>query len=117
MNYPLFEKCLFRFHVGMGIYGFTRGFRTTEERSFSSLMRDNRNFSILININNNRKLVLSERFFEGFMNACYYSVPFFNLFPLYSLVNRFEISIRGLKKEEYKNYYKEPLSGYCFDTL
>lgn len=103
MNYSLIEKCFFTFHVGMGIYGFTRGFRSNREHY--------KDFNI------NRKLLLSERFVEGFMNASYYVVPFFNLFPLYRLVNRVEISIRGLKKEDYKNYYKEPLSGYCFDTL
>ena len=108
MNYNLLCKSIIRFHIGMGIYGFTRGFRTNYDHSLSRFISKDES---------QRKLLLSERLFEGSINAMIYLAPIYNIYPLFCLSNRIEISIRGLKKDDYINYYREPFSGYCFDTL
>ena len=108
MNYNLLCKAIIRFHIGMGIYGFTRGFRTNYDHSLSRFISKDES---------QRKLLLSERLFEGSINAMIYLAPIYNIYPLFCLSNRVEISIRGLKKDDYIDYYKEPFSGYCFDTL
>lgn len=108
MSYTLFYKALTRFHIGMGIYGFTRGFRSDYENSFSRFITRDKS---------QRKLLLSERVFDGVANSMIYVAPLWNIYFLYCLLYRVEISIRGLKKDDYYYYYKEPVSGYCFDTL
>jgi len=98
MNYNQLYKSVIKFHIGMGAYGFTRGFRSrTENESFPRLV--------------------TERISEGLVNSLIYVSPFWNIYPMFCLFNRVEICIRGLKKEDYKIYYREPLSEYCFDTL
>lgn len=94
----LFYKNFWRFHIGMGIYGFTRGFRSEYEKS-------------------PRKILFSERIVGSVANSCMYFTPIWNLHHLYRLFNRVEILIRGLDKEEYKINYEEPFSGNCFHTL
>lgn len=102
------SKAFWTFNFTFGAYGFTRGFRTNNDQSFiRSITQDT----------SQRKMLLSERVFEGSINSIIYFSPFWNLYPLYRLFNRLEISIRGLNKDDYISYYKEPLSGYCFDTL
>lgn len=108
MNYSLLYKTITRFHIGMGVYGFTRGFRSNYDHSISRVITQD---------TSQRNLLLSERFLEGFINSTIYLAPVWNIYPLFCLSNRIEISIRGLKKDDYKDYYKEPFSGYCFDTL
>lgn len=92
------SKAFWTFNIGMSIYGFTRGLRSKYETS-------------------PRKLLLSERILGSLANSVMYFVPFWNLSYLYHLLNRIEIRLRGLNKEDYKTNYEEPFSGHCFHTL
>lgn len=91
-------KAFWRFNIGMGIYGFTRGFRSDFERS-------------------PRKLLFTERLLGSLANSTIYFLPVYNIYQLYRIINRLEIYSRGLNKEEYKSAYEEPFSGICKDTL
>jgi len=95
------SKAFLTFQIGMGTYGFTRGFRSEYYNKDSS----------------KRNMLFTERLKEGVVNSIFYMTPMTNLYPFYCLLNRIEISIRGLNKDDYIDYYKEPLSGYCLHTL
>jgi hypothetical protein len=87
--------------IGMGTYGFTRGFRS----EYYNIDKSKRN------------MLFAERVKEGLVNSAFYVMPVWNIYPLYCLLNRIEIDTRGLNKHDYIDYYKEPLSGHCLDTL
>ena len=92
------SKSFWAFNFTLGAYGFTRGLRSNYDTS-------------------PRKLLVSERLSGSIVNSCMYFAPFFNVYHIYRLFNRIEIRARGLNKEDYKDQYLEPFSGYCFHTL
>lgn len=98
MTYPYLNNAFWTFHIGMGLYGFTRGLRSKYDTT-------------------PRKLLLSDRLIGSIANSIMYFAPGWNLYYLSRLFNRIEIRLRGLNKEDYKTNYEEPFSGHCFHTL
>jgi len=84
------------FCVGMGIYGYTRGFRSEYK--------------------NNSKKLITEKLSGGLFNALFYAAPIVNLWPTLRLIDRLEIEYKNLDKTKYKGAYQE-LVGQCNDTL
>lgn len=39
--------------------------------------------------------------------SLYYLAPIMNLYPIWCLINRVEIKLRGLERESFKDYYTE----------
>lgn len=87
----IFNKVYFGFSIGMGMYGFSRGYRCKENKLYSD------------------KIVC------GTLNSIFYSAPIINIFPLYRLINRIEVEKRQLDKNKYLDIYKE-VFGTCSST-
>ena len=92
---PLSKK-YFTFCTGMGIYGFTRGYRA--------------------DIVKNQQTLTLDKCLCGFMNSFFYTAPIFNIFQVFKLVNRVEIYFKNLNKDEYEYNYQEFI-GICKDTV
>lgn len=84
------------FHSISCLYGFTRGYRS-----------DN---------NSKNHLLTSTKITNGLLNSCFYALPIFNIFCLSKLIDRIEIRIKGLDKNDYKESYKE-INGFCYDDI
>lgn len=94
-----------KFTLGMGVYGFTRGYRS------ENLYYKNFGFE-----NNNNKRLTTEKISAGAVNTIIYLAPIFNLLQGYKLIKRMEISYRNKTKTDYPEAYEE-LVGYCPDTI
>lgn len=88
---------IFKLHVGMGIYGFTRGYRS-------------------YNKSNTRENLIGEKLFNGALNGYMYCIPIYNFRWIYSSVNRLEVKYRNLDKNIYEENYKE-MTGICDDII
>lgn len=84
------------FCVGMGIYGFTRGYRS--------------------NIYKDRESLTAEKYVSGLVNGICYAAPILNIGPTFRLLNRLEIETKNLNKEQHKSNYEE-FMGICNDTI
>jgi len=93
-----FSRLYGGFCVSMGLYGFTRGYRSTPLSETSS------------------KRLITDKLHAGFFNTLMYSAPVVNLWPFVRLINRLEIEYNGLEKQHYKDSFKE-LVGDCYDTI
>ena len=80
----------------MGLYGFTRGYRC--------------------DIETNKPILTSEKYFNGLINGLYYATPIFNMSPTRKLLNRLEIEYKNFNKNNYKDNYTE-ITGVCNDTI
>jgi tetrahydromethanopterin S-methyltransferase subunit E len=89
--YPWF----IRLSAGMGLYGFSRGYRAQEPNKIPLI-----GYSIM----------------KGIQNGIIYVLPGWNIVSLLRLINRLEIHARGLNRENYPAEYME-IGGYCFDTV
>jgi hypothetical protein len=89
-----FSRLYGGFCVSMGLYGFTRGFRSETES----------------------KRLITDKLAAGFFNSLMYSAPIVNLWPLTRLVNRLEIDYNDLEKKQYQDSFRE-LVGDCYDTI
>lgn len=89
-------KTYFTFCSGMGIYGFTRGYRS--------------------NIHKDREALTAEKCINGIVNGICYAAPILNMGPTFRLLNRLEIEYKNLNKEEHKSNYEE-FMGMCNDTI
>lgn len=79
------------FYGTMGIYGFYRG----------------------VNVESKEKIPLfTDQIIRGIFNGIIYANPITNLMPMYRLVNRLEIKVRGLDKTLYKENYEEIVGTY-----
>jgi hypothetical protein len=92
-----FGKFYTGFCFTMGLYGYTRGFRSTSSYDKSPRLT-------------------TQKLSMGFFNALLYSAPVYNLWPLARLVDRLEIDYNGLDKTQYKDAFIE-LVGECYDTI
>jgi len=92
------EKILFGFQSIMGLYGFTRGYRSYDSKDEIRLT--------------------TTKLMNGFSNAFFYTMPFVNIPSFLYLIDRFEIKIKGLdnKKKEFRSCYKE-WTGFCDDDI
>ena len=89
-------KAYISFCTGMGVYGFTRGYRS--------------------NIHKDRESLTAEKCVSGLLNGICYGTPIFNIGPIFRLVNRLEIQHKSLNKEEHKSNYEE-FMGICNETI
>lgn len=89
-------KTYIAFCSGMGIYGFTRGYRS--------------------NIREDKENLTAEKCLSGILNGICYAVPIANIGPTFRLINRLEIEYKNLNKEEHKSNYEEFI-GICKDTI
>jgi hypothetical protein len=94
-----FYKAYVRFHIGMGIYGFTRGLRITDYKY------------------KQRPPLLTERIGSSLINSVFYAIPIYSFYHFFRFINRLEIHSRDLKKEDYKSSFEEPVNGICNDIL
>lgn len=91
----MFARLLTTFCTGMGVYGFSRGYRS-EIDGRSKLTMDKISSSIL--------------------NGMLYSIPIFNMYHFSRLLNRIEIEHKNLDPEKFKSEYKE-IDGECKFTF
>ena len=89
-------KAYATFCSGMGVYGFTRGYRS--------------------NIHTNKEPLTAEKCVSGLLNGICYGAPIFNVGPMFRLLNRLEIEHKNLNKDEHKSNYQE-FMGVCNDTI
>lgn len=87
-----FGKIYTGFTTGMGIYGFSRGYRA----------RDNE--------------MVSDKLVSGTFNTLLYVTPVVNIWPLVRLTDRITIQSKGLDKNKYRDAYFE-LTGICWQTI
>ena len=88
---------IFKLHVGMGMYGFTRGYRSQ-------------------NKSNTPELLICEKLTNGILNGYMYCLPFYNIKWVHNLLNRVEVKYRNLDKKVYEKNYEETC-GICDDTI
>lgn len=87
------------FCIGVGVYGFTRGYRS--DRKFNNSSESN-------------KRLIGDKISNGLENGLIYTViPF--PFCL-RLINRIDIKLSNVDKKEYDTSYAE-VTGYCMDTI
>ena len=91
----------FRYAVGMGLYGFTRGYRATHHLDTTS-----RQFVP-------HSYLIGDRVSQGAITAFFYAMPYTLPWTFVNLVNRVEIHLRGWKPEDYPEVYRETPRGYC----
>lgn len=96
-----FLKTFFALNTGMGIYGFTRGYRS---RSKFDNGDDNGDMNLM-----------TYKMMYGMVNSILYMIPPWNIYYFTKLVNRIEIQKRGLDKTMYENEYNEHC-GICSET-
>jgi hypothetical protein len=94
MNIP--TKLYGTFCIGMGLYGFTRGYR-----SFNS---------------KDKERLTSDKITNAIFNALFYAAPIANIGPTIRLINRLEIEHKGLNMNDYKDNYRE-FVGDCEETI
>lgn len=84
------------FCVGMGGYGFTRGYRAK--------------------VINDKEGLTSDKITNATFNALFYAAPIANIGPTIRLINRLEIEHKGLNMNDYKDNYRE-FVGDVFVTI
>lgn len=97
----MFQRIYYSFCASMGLYGYTRGYRSTDD--FNS---KNEKFERLT----------SDKIASGIINALYYATPIINTWPALRLINRIEIEYKDLDKNKYESSYTE-LTGKCDETF
>ena len=102
MNYVRLEKVLVRTHLFIGLYGFTRGYRSIPyEVKYDTT---------------GQRVLLTQKISNGLMNGLIYCTPILNIPMVMSCINRIEIKARGLEPNKYVSSYQE-WTGMCYDTL
>lgn len=91
------SKIIFNIHMIMGMYGFTRGYRSHDK------------------INKNERLI-AENVSNGLINGYFYCLPLYNFKWIYTFLNRVEVKYRNLDKKMYEKNYEE-MYGICDDTI
>jgi len=89
-------KAFIGFSSMMGVYGFSRGYRS---RDFSG-----------------KEPLTIDKFTHAFVNGLLYTVPPFNVVYISRFLNRIEIEYFDLNRDEYKSEYRETV-GNCSDTI
>lgn len=84
------------FCVGMGMYGFSRGFRAQ--------------------YNQDKERLTSDKITNAAFNGLFYAAPIANIGPTIRLINRLEIEYKGLNASDYKDNYRE-FVGDCEETI
>ena len=97
-NMGYFKKAFVTINTGIGIYGFTRGYRSRLFYEEEDVPR--------LTIN---------KITSGLLNGFIYMIPPWNIFFISKMINRIEIEKRNLDKNKYKDEYDE-IVGRCFDT-
>jgi hypothetical protein len=92
----LLTKLYGTFCVGMGTYGFTRGYRAYSGTEDTNLTCD--------------------KVLQGVINGMAYGAPILNMWPTFRLLNRLEIECRSLNKDNYQSNYEEFI-GVCKETI
>jgi len=93
------SKILTVFCSSMGLYGASRGYR-------SSLQFESKH------------QLTSEKITNAVINGLFYAIPVVNIGPTIRLINRVEIAYRGLNPSDYKEDYKEIMGGgVCDKTI
>lgn len=92
---------LLRYSVGAGLYGFTRGFRSTYQYDKSAKQYTPHQY------------LTGDRITMGLVMTFMYANP--GLAPLYilRLANRIEIGMRGWRAEDYPEEYRDGFGTYC----
>jgi hypothetical protein len=80
----------------MGMYGFSRGYRSEN--------------------NDDRHTLIIDKVSSSIVNGLLYSVPIYNLYYFSKLLNRLEIEYKNLDKEDFCIEYRE-INGVCKSTF
>lgn len=96
LNMGFLTKLYGTFCVGMGVYGFTRGYRSYTCKEDNNL--------------------ISTKVVQGVINGVMYGTPIFNIWPTLRLLNRLEVKYKNLNKDNYKSNYEESF-GVCKETI
>jgi hypothetical protein len=109
MDYVRLQKIIFRTHLLIGLYGFTRGYRSIPyEVKYDTTGKR-------VTVYNNNVLV-TQKITNGVMNGFMYCMPMWNIPMVMNGMNRVEIKVRGLEADKYLSSYQE-WSGMCYTTL
>ena len=96
LNMAFLTKLYGTFCVGMGAYGFSRGYRAYSGKEDTNLT--------------------SNKVVHGIINGMTYGAPVLNMWPTFRLLNRLEIECRKLNKDNYQSNYEECI-GVCKETI
>ena len=90
-----------RYMIGMGLYGFTRGYRANYLWDSSTKQFVPHNF------------LIGDRVCHGLIGTAVYANPSTMPWVFVPLLNRVEIHLRGWKPEDYPAEYRECGASYC----
>ena len=102
------NRVLIGFNMGMGVYGFTRGYRS---KPYSQYMYKTEKDKL------EKERLITTKVINGLGNGIMYSLPIWNIPMVLNLCERIEIEMKGYNKEEYVKSYLEWFDGKCDDTL
>jgi hypothetical protein len=97
LNRGLLSKTFVVTNLSLGLYGFSRGYRSSSK------------------YDHNEKLT-SRKILDGTITSIFYMIPPWNLYYVTKLLNRMEIKYKNLDKSLYNSEY-EDLTGQCTDTI
>ena len=90
----------------MGLYGATRGYRSTDHYNFYEKKWEKTHF------------LIGHRIINMAANGVFYMHPLGGMVGMIHLMNRIQIQQMEWKSEEFPNEYQEfPFSTYCRDTI
>ena len=97
---PRWMTYCFRYAVGMGLYGFTRGYRATHQwdKSKGQFVPC--------------PYLIGDQIGKGILTGVFYAIPYTIPWTLVKLLNRVEIRVRGWKPEDFPQEYEDG-PGYC----
>jgi|Laugrespbdmm15sd_2_1035082.scaffolds.fasta_scaffold148235_1 hypothetical protein len=90
------SRLLTTFCTCMGMYGFSRGYRSEQ--------------------NLHRHKLIVDKVSSSIVNGLLYSVPIYNLYHFSKLLNRLEIEYKNLDPEKFEIEYTE-INGVCKSTF
>lgn len=90
-----------RYAMGMGLYGFTRGYRSTHHWDATSHRFVPHNY------------LIGDRVGHGIVTAFFYAMPYTMPWSFGNLVNRVEIHLREWKPEDFPETYREFGMSHC----
>ena len=94
------------YSIGMGLYGATRGYRSTDHYNFYEKKWEKTHF------------LIGHRIINMAANGVFYMHPLGGMVGMIHLMNRIQIQQMEWKSEEFPNEYQEfPFSTYCRDTI
>ena len=99
-------RALLYYSIGMGLYGATRGYRSTSHYNHYEKKWEKTHS------------LIGHRLINTMANGVFYMYPPCGMIGMIHLMNRIQIRQMGWNSEEFPKEYEEyPFGTYCLDTL